>query len=165
MDLTWDQGIFRWLELAWLVMSWWTGFYCWRIAAKNRPVDAASKGNELFYLARRMFYKGETGFETIKEHLNAAWAVYGLLPEGYEKYYGWAHIEFLRAEMLEAAGDKKGAAQSFSQAKVYHKDADNYIKIQINGWQLHILNKRSARRHPDILGMPWPFHPIIRKRY
>jgi tetratricopeptide (TPR) repeat protein len=128
MELAWSQENFKWLGMFILMMGWLAGFQCWSIAAENQPVDAAGKGNELFYQARRMFYNGEAGIEKVQESLNAAQDVYGLLPEGYEKYYRWAQLEFLRAEMAEAAADKKGAIQSFSQTEVYIKKAYDYNK-------------------------------------
>lgn len=128
MEWAWNQGSFQWFGMILLVMGWLAGFQCWSIAAENQPVDAARKGNELFYLAQRMFYNGRAKLEKIQESLNAARDVYGLLPEGYEKYYRWAQIEFLRAEMAEAAADKKGAVQSFNQCEVYIKKAYDYNK-------------------------------------
>jgi len=82
----------------------------------GEPLQALVQGEELYSRARRMFYNDESEPETIGGSLRTARELFKQLPEGDEKYCHLALVEFLLAEISEAAGKNNEAARAFSTA-------------------------------------------------
>jgi tetratricopeptide (TPR) repeat protein len=74
------------------------------------------QGKELFIKARRMSYNAEASYDAVKDILNSSSKCFNKLPDGYQKYYWLAQTEFERGEIAESSGEKRQAAQSFTES-------------------------------------------------
>ncbi len=75
-----------------------------------------NQGMEMFSQARKMFYNAEDAIAEVRKLLEMSRKTMEKAPDGWEKSYQLAQIEFMLGEMAEYPGDKKAAAEHFTES-------------------------------------------------
>lgn len=118
--------------------------------------DALKEGIASYLAARRMFYNAEAPMEEAQKELLAAKEYFRQRLTGDEQCFWLAKIEFTLGELEEARGEKRAAAQAFTEsgrwaekalkANKGHSDAhrvlaDTYMRLMSYNGAIYTMSK------------------------
>ncbi len=89
----------------------------------KQEISDLDQGKQLFSQGRNMVYNSEASLQEIIAILNNSKDVFTKLPDGFDKYYWLAQVEFIIAEAAENSGDKTQAADRFTESNNFIRKA------------------------------------------
>ncbi|NLW47637.1 MAG: hypothetical protein GXY86_09915 [Firmicutes bacterium] len=100
--------------------------FSWAYAQSEQDMSDLEQGKTLYFKGRNMYYNAENTIDQIRATLGLSKESFAKLAESDQKYYWLSQVDFTLGEISEVAGNKKEAAQEFSQSNRLAQKAIDY---------------------------------------